>query len=108
MQVLVDRTQTGSAEPRADLGRIRKGMRVKDLDGRTMGRVTRLHRVAFEIEGGFPVLFRREFVASYDEVREVRDGVVTVARSEGSLLDLAAGKIPPTWHPGDAVLARRQ
>jgi hypothetical protein len=88
--------------------RVRKGMRARDLDGRTLGRVTRLHRDAFEIEGGFPVLFRKEFVASYDEVREVQDGVVIVARSENALLDLAAGKIPPTWHPGDAVLARRR
>jgi len=78
----------------AERKRIRKRMRVRDLDGRKLGRVTRLHADAFEVEGGFPFLFLREYVVGYGEVRAVEGGVVTVARSESALQDLAAGRMP--------------
>jgi hypothetical protein len=76
---------------------IRLGMRVRDVDGKDLGRVSDLYDWAFGIEKGFPILFRRDFVATYSEVRGVADGVVTVARGERMLDDLAAGLIPGAW-----------
>jgi uncharacterized protein (TIGR02271 family) len=75
---------------------LRIGVRVRDLDGKDLGRVTRLDEWAFEFERGF-LLFRRDYVAAYDEVREIRDGVVILARSDETLLRLAAGEVPASW-----------
>jgi hypothetical protein len=59
--------------------------------------VTRLHEWTFETEKGLPLLFRRDFVVPYDEIRVVRAGAVVVSRSERTLFSLAAGEIPPAW-----------
>src|SRR6266545_7872683 len=76
---------------------VRLGQRVRDLDGTPMGRVTRLYDEGFEVRKGLPILFRKDFVARYDEVRGVRDGALVVARSRRDLFDLAAGRLPPSW-----------
>lgn len=76
---------------------VRKGLRVRDLEGHDLGRVTRCDEWGFEVEKGFPILFRQDLVARYDEVRHVRDGVVTLARTSHDLLDLAAGGMPISW-----------
>jgi hypothetical protein len=76
---------------------VRVGIRVRNLDGKDLGRVTRLHEWGFEVEKGFPVLFRRELVATYDEVRGVRDGALVLARSDRALFELAEGEIPESW-----------
>jgi hypothetical protein len=76
---------------------VRLGLPVRDLDGRKLGRVTDLYEEGFAVEGGFPILFRRDYVFSYHEARGVQDGSVVVARSERALLDLADGRVPPSW-----------
>ncbi len=76
---------------------VRVGIRVRNLDGKDLGRVTRLHDWGFEVEKGFPILFRRELVATYDEVRGIHDGARVLARSDRALFDLAAGEIPESW-----------
>jgi hypothetical protein len=76
---------------------VRVGIRVRNLDGKDLGRVTRLHEWGFEVEKGFPILFRRELVATYDEVRGIRDGALVLARSDHALFDLAQGEIPESW-----------
>ncbi len=76
---------------------VRLGQRVRDLDGTSLGRVARLYGDGFEVRRGFPILFRRDLVARYDEVRGVRDGELVVARSRRDLFDLAAGGLPPSW-----------
>jgi hypothetical protein len=73
------------------------GQRVVDLDGKTLGKVTRLFGDGFAVLGGFPILFRRDHVVRYEEVRGVRDGDLVVARSSRDLFDLAAGELPPSW-----------
>jgi hypothetical protein len=78
-------------------GGIRVGLPVRDLDGRKLGRVTDLYADAFAVEGGFPLLFRRDYVFPYTEVRAVQGGEVVVARSERTLLDLADGRVPANW-----------
>ncbi len=76
---------------------VRVGERVRDLDGNDLGRVKELYAAAFSIVKGFPILFRQDVVARYDEVRGVQDGALVLARSGRDLLDLAAGGVPPAW-----------
>lgn len=76
---------------------VKRGQRVRDLDGTPLGRVTALYDWGFKISKGFPILFRKDFVARYDEVRGVRDGDLVIARSRRDLFDLAWGELPPSW-----------
>lgn len=76
---------------------VRVGLHVKDVHGAALGRVTRLHDWGFEFEKGLPILFRQDFVATYDEVRGVKDGVVTLARAPEALFELARGRLPESW-----------
>ncbi len=80
-----------------DLNGVRLGQRVRDADGKSLGKVTKLYEWGFEVTRGFPVLFRRDRVVRYDEVRGARDGALVVARSDRDLLDLAAGGVPRSW-----------
>ncbi len=76
---------------------VRLGLRVRDLDGKDLGRVKRLYDWGFAIEKGFPILFRRDTVATYDEVRGFSGDVLTLARSDQALFDLAEGGVPSIW-----------
>ncbi len=76
---------------------VRIGQRVHDLDGKPLGRVTKLYEQGFAIRKGFPILFRTDYVARYEEVRGVRDGEIVLARSGRDLLDLCAGELAPSW-----------
>ncbi|HET8540989.1 MAG TPA: hypothetical protein VFL83_14040 [Anaeromyxobacter sp.] len=76
---------------------VRLGQRVVDADGKDLGRVRRLYGWGFAVTRGLPVLFRRDHVIRYDEVRGAREGALVVARSERDLFDLAAGRIPRSW-----------
>src|SRR5215208_7704386 len=76
---------------------VRMGQRVRDLDGTSLGRVVRLFDWGFEARRGLPILFRRDFILRYDEVRGVRDGALLVSRSRRDLLELAAGQVPASW-----------
>lgn len=76
---------------------VRVGQRVRDLDGKDLGRVKELYASAFAVVKGFPVLFRQDLVARYDEVRGEKEGVLVLARSPRDLQELAAGGIPPAW-----------
>lgn len=76
---------------------VRLGQRVTDVDGKDLGRVTALYDASFRVLKGFPILFRRERVIRYDEVRGARDGRLVVARSERDLFVLAAGGVPESW-----------
>ena len=76
---------------------VRVGLKVQDLDGRKLGRVTRLYEWGFDIEKGLPLVFRHDITATYDEVRSVKDGVLVLARTDDTLLELAQGKLPKSW-----------
>lgn len=78
---------------------VREGMRVRDLDGKALGRVTRIDPWGIEYTKGH--LYRVDGAASFSEVREVRDGEVILARSARALFDLAAGRIPETWRASE-------
>jgi hypothetical protein len=80
-----------------ELNGVRLGQRVRDADGKDLGKVSRLYAWGFEVTRGFPVLFRRGRVVRYDEVRGAREGALVVARSDRDLLDLAEGGIPRSW-----------
>jgi hypothetical protein len=73
------------------------GRRVRDLDGRALGKVYALYDWGFAVRKGLPFLIRSDFVVRYDEVRGVRDGALVVARSSRDLFDLAAGEVPASW-----------
>jgi hypothetical protein len=76
---------------------VRLGQRVLDVDGDSLGRVDALYEAGFSVVKGLPLLFRTDFVARYDEVREVRGADLVLARSKRDLLSLARGEIPPSW-----------
>ncbi len=76
---------------------VQLGQRVRDLDGTSLGRVTRLYESGFAVQRGPAILFRRDLVVGYDEVRGVRDGDLVIARSPRDLFELAAGRVPPSW-----------
>jgi hypothetical protein len=76
---------------------VRKGQRVRTVDGDDLGRVTKLYELGFAVLKGFPILFGQTFVVRYEEVRGERDGALVVARSARDLLDLSEGEIPPSW-----------
>ena len=76
---------------------VRLGQRVRDLDGNSLGRVKELYDWGFSAVRGFPILFRTDFVARYDEVREVRGDDLVLARSSRDLTSLARGELPPSW-----------
>lgn len=76
---------------------MRIGQPVRDLDGQDLGRVKALYDDAFLVVKGFPILFRRDYVLRYEEVRGERDGALVVARSDRELLELARGELPATW-----------
>jgi hypothetical protein len=76
---------------------VRLGQRVVDVDGESLGRVDALYDAGFSVVKGLPLLFRSDFVARYDEVREVRGDDLVLARSKRDLLSLARGEIPPSW-----------
>src|SRR5512133_3582751 len=80
-----------------ELNGVRLGLRVRDADGKDLGKVTKLYAWGFEGTRGFPVLFRKDRVVRYDEVRGVREGALVIARSDRDLLELAAGGIPRSW-----------
>jgi hypothetical protein len=76
---------------------VRVGQRVVDVDGDSLGRVDELYETGFSVVKGLPLLFRKDFVARYEEVREVRGEELVLARSKRDLFDLACGEIPPSW-----------
>src|SRR5512138_71498 len=76
---------------------VRIGQRVRDARGKDLGKVTDLYDWGFAVSKGFPVLFREDRVARYDEVRGVRDGALVVARTDDDLEALALGGIAPSW-----------
>ncbi len=76
---------------------VRVGQRVRDLDGTSLGRVKELYDGGFSVVKGFPILFRSDLVARYDEVREIRGRELVLARSRQDLLALARGELPPAW-----------
>ncbi len=76
---------------------VRLGRRVQDADGRDLGKVTALYEWGFAVSKGLPVLFARDWVARWDELRGARDGSIVVARSERDLFELAEGEIPRAW-----------
>lgn len=76
---------------------VRVGQRVRDVEGKDLGKVTDLYEWGFGVEKGLPILFRRDTVATYDEVRGVDGDVVTIARNGDALQQLAHGGMPPSW-----------
>ncbi|MFT3912546.1 MAG: hypothetical protein QM704_00230 [Anaeromyxobacteraceae bacterium] len=77
---------------------VRKGQQVKDLDGKDLGKVTRLHAWGFETVKGLPVLIRDEYVFRYEEVRPGPGGALVVAKGANDIYALAEGKLPPSWN----------
>jgi hypothetical protein len=75
--------------------RVRAGQTVRDLDGKRLGKVTHCVPWGLEVVKGF--WSPEEWVIRWDEILDVRDGEVHVARSDEALFELAAGKLPRTW-----------
>jgi hypothetical protein len=76
---------------------VRVGQRVRDLEGKSLGRVKHVYDWGFDAVKGFPILFRSDYVFRYDEVRGVRDGALVVARTDRDLIELAQGEVPASW-----------
>jgi hypothetical protein len=78
----------------AELG-VKVGQTVHDADGKRLGKVTRCDPWAFEVRRGF--FGSRRWVIRYDEILELGDSSVRVARSDADLFELAAGELPHSW-----------
>jgi hypothetical protein len=76
---------------------VRVGQHVVDVDGEALGRVDELYESGFSVVKGLPILFRTDFVARYDEVREARGDELVLSRSKRDLFDLARGELPRSW-----------
>jgi len=76
---------------------VRRGQRVRSLDGKDLGKVTKLHAWGFETVKGLPVLIRDEYVFRYEDVRGEEGGALVVARGEEDLFLLAQGRLPESW-----------
>jgi hypothetical protein len=85
-----------------DRGGVRKGQRVRDVEGKSLGRVGRLFEATFEVKKGFPLLFADNRVLRYDEVRLSEGGELVVSRATDDLFTLAAGRLPDSWKVGTA------
>jgi hypothetical protein len=79
---------------------VRAGQRVRDVEGKDLGRVARLFEETFEVRKGFPILFSDDRVLRYDEVRASEGDEVVVSRSDGDLFTLAEGRLPESWKVG--------
>ncbi|WP_242340721.1 MULTISPECIES: hypothetical protein [Anaeromyxobacter] len=76
---------------------VRVGQRVRDLEGKSLGRVKHVYDWGFDASKGFPILFRSDYVFRYDEVRGMRDGALVIARTDRDLIELAEGEMPASW-----------
>ena len=74
---------------------VKVGMKVVDADGKRLGRVTRCDGWGFQVERGF--FGPSEWVVLWEELMSVEDGTVRVARSDRTLAELAAGRLPRVW-----------
>jgi hypothetical protein len=81
---------------------VRIGQRVRDADGKSLGRVDALYESGFSVVKGLPLLFRKDFVAGYEEVLDWRGDEIVIARSSDDLLSLARGELPPSWREASA------
>ncbi|HVI74175.1 MAG TPA: hypothetical protein VM683_04225 [Anaeromyxobacteraceae bacterium] len=82
--------------------RVKPGMTVFDADGKRLGKVTRCDPEGIEVVRGFWSPF--DWVIRWDEVLDVEDGRVRVARGDDELLALAEGGMPESWRRGTPPL----
>jgi hypothetical protein len=80
----------------AQLG-IAVGMTVRDADGKRLGKVTRCDPWAFEVQRG--IFSPYQWTIRYDEILELGDDWLKIARSDSDLFELAAGGLPHAWEP---------
>ncbi|HEX7623180.1 MAG TPA: hypothetical protein VF400_06375 [Anaeromyxobacteraceae bacterium] len=78
--------------------RVQVGMEVRDADGKRLGKVSRCDAWGIEVVKGF--WSPSEWVVRWDELLEVKDGLVQVDRSDEDLFVLAAGGLPARWRRG--------
>ncbi len=64
---------------------LREGMLVQTADGEELGKVHSFDVTHFEVGKG--LLFREDYAVSYDEIREIRDGVIVLAQDKEHFLN---------------------
>jgi hypothetical protein len=74
---------------------VKVGQAVFDADGKRLGKVTRCDPWGFEVQRGFFGPY--EWVVRYDEILELGEDSVRIARSDADLFELAAGELPHSW-----------
>ena len=81
---------------------VRRGQRVRDVEGKDLGRVGKLFEAGFEVRKGFPLLFSDNQVLRYADVRVSGAGDLVVARAAADVFTLAEGRLPDSWRIGTA------
>jgi hypothetical protein len=81
---------------------VRRGQRVRDVEGKKLGRVGKLFEGGFQVRKGFPLLFSDDQVLRYADVRLSEGGDLTVARAAADVFTLADGRLPDSWKIGTA------
>ncbi len=74
---------------------LKVGQTVVDADGKRLGKVSRCDPWAFEVRRG--LFSGRTWVVRYDEILELGEDAVKIARSDADLFELAAGELPHSW-----------
>src|SRR5262249_40412702 len=79
---------------------IAEGMIVRSADGEKLGKVVLCEARTFQVEKGF--FFPREFTVKYEEITEMRAGVIILARGRWALL---SGKVAEETREGREAAA---
>lgn len=80
-------------------GEVREGMKVKDSNGREVGRVAAVGDIHFELEQGLVPIPRHDYLVEFSDVDHVSGDEVHLSRADHPLLTLEVdddgGALPP-------------
>jgi hypothetical protein len=84
---------------------LREGMVVKTADGQELGKVLSFDVTRFQAGKG--LLFREDYAISYDDIREIRDGVIVLVQDKEHFLNQPLWPRTAAGSMGDDVLPGR-
>jgi hypothetical protein len=83
---------------------LREGMVVQTADGEKLGKVLSLDVTHFQVGKG--LLFKEDYAVSYDDIREIRGGLIVLAQDQEHFLDQPLWPKTPVGSMRDDVTVR--